>query len=288
MKKIVIFMLLTCMVLTLAACGKAEITAQEIYDAGQVEAMLQNHQSVYVHRAMDDAFFVENYLTKEYSYMQYPDEEYAFAQFMTDSVSYAYMGGNYLRYLYITPDGVTNDFTSDHAELRAIDLAANIVEETIESVSEKDGRIVVNSCLKEEILEEMAADGVISSKSEYALDAKTKELISVITDFVYEEGTSCVVTEITYDAEEPEILEVFLKYANQTEELRNVTIVSNPGTEKEVSQDFQIPKGLIVGFTYDEDSEGKVAFYTDAACTEAYDPYADTDSDLTVYIKWSE
>lgn len=28
-------------------------------------------------------------------------------------------------------------------------------------------------------------------------------------------------------------------------------------------------------------------FYTDAACTEAYDPYADTDSDLTIYVKWT-
>ena len=25
----------------------------------------------------------------------------------------------------------------------------------------------------------------------------------------------------------------------------------------------------------------------DAACTEAYDPYVDADSDLTVYIKWT-
>ena len=288
MKKIVIFMLLTCMVLTLAACGKAEITAQEIYDAGQVEAMLQNHQSVYVHRAMDDAFFVENYLTKEYSYLQYPDEEYAFAQFMTDSVSYAYMGGNYLRYLYITPDGVTNDFASDRAELCATNLAADIVEETIESVSEKDGRIVVNSCLNEEILEEMAADGVLSGKSEYVLDAKTKELISAVSDFVHEDGNFGITMEITYDAEVPEMLEVFLKYENQTEELRNVTIVSNPGTEKEVSQDFRIPKGLVIGFTYDDDFEEKVAFYTDAACTEAYDPYVNTDSDLTVYVKWAE
>ena len=32
----------------------------------------------------------------------------------------------------------------------------------------------------------------------------------------------------------------------------------------------------------------KVVFYTDAACTENYDPYADTDSDLTIYVKWTE
>ena len=288
MKKIVIFILLTCMVLSLAACGEAEITAQEIYDAGQVEAMIQNHQSVYVHRAMDDAFFVENYLTKEYSYVQYPDEENAFAQFMTDSVSYAYMNGSYLRYLYIAPDGVTNDFASDRAELCATNLAADIVDETIESVSKKDGHIVVNSFLDEKILEELAAEGVLSGKSEYVLDAKTKELISAVSDFVLEDGNFGMAMEIIYDAEVPEMLEVFLKYENQTEELRNVTVVSNPGTEKEVSQDFRIPKGLIVGFTYGDDFEDKVAFYADAARTEGYDPYVNTDSDLTVYVKWAE
>ena len=40
MKKILTFILLTCMVLSFAACGKAEITAEEIHAAGQVEAML--------------------------------------------------------------------------------------------------------------------------------------------------------------------------------------------------------------------------------------------------------
>ena len=46
MKKIVALTLLLCMVLTLAACGKVEITMQEIYDATQTEVMFESHQSV--------------------------------------------------------------------------------------------------------------------------------------------------------------------------------------------------------------------------------------------------
>jgi hypothetical protein len=76
--------------------------------------------------------------------------------------------------------------------------------------------------------------------------------------------------------------------ANQTEDLRKITVVSNPGTEKEVSQDFQIPKGLNIGFTYGDEFVDKVEFYTDAACTEAFDPYMDAEADLTVYVKWAE
>jgi hypothetical protein len=60
----------------------------------------------------------------------------------------------------------------------------------------------------------------------------------------------------------------------------------NPGAEKEISQDFRIPKGLIVGFSWADAFENMVELYIDAACTEPYDPYVNTDSDLTVYVKW--
>ena len=76
--------------------------------------------------------------------------------------------------------------------------------------------------------------------------------------------------------------------AVQTENLRNITVVSNPGTEKEVSQSVQAPKGLAIGFRYDEDAAYVFEPYMDAACTESYDSHADTDSDLTIYIKWTE
>ena len=40
-------------------------------------------------------------------------------------------------------------------------------------------------------------------------------------------------------------------------------------------------------YTHDDTSGYAAEFYTDAACTESYDPYANTDSDLTIYVKWS-
>ena len=83
------------------------------------------------------------------------------------------------------------------------------------------------------------------------------------------------------------MVKTFLEYDNQTENLRNITVVSNPGIENEKIESVQVPKGLIVGFRYDEDSEYEFEVYTDAACTELYDPYADTDSDLTIYVKWT-
>ena len=121
MKKIVAFILLTCMVLTLAACGKVEITMQEIYDANLTEALLKNHESVYVQEEMDGEVWIERYLTKDYAYEYIPDEEYPFVKFMTDDASYYYDGGYYLRYFFITPDGV-GDFASERDVTYASDI----------------------------------------------------------------------------------------------------------------------------------------------------------------------
>lgn len=96
-----------------------------------------------------------------------------------------------------------------------------------------------------------------------------------------------MVTEVSYDAEEPELVKAFWEYENETKNLRNITVVSNPGTDQEISQSFQAAKGLIAGFRYEEE-DYVFEVYTDAACTEAYDPYANTDSDETVYVKWIE
>ena len=288
MKKIVAFILLVCVVLSLSACGKTEITMQEVYDAGNIDAMLEKHESVYIRDELEGELFVEKYLAEEYGYLCLPDGEFSFAEYITDDAKYNYSAGDYLRYLYISPDGVTNDFTADRAEYYGSFFGEEILEESIDSVSEKDGLIIINSFWGEELLADMAEYGIVSYTNEYALDAKTHELVSVTAVCTYEDGTvEHTVTGFTYDAEATEMLKAFQEYAEQTEDLRNVTIVTNPGTENEISQSFQVPKGLIIGFSWADEFTDMFELCVDAACTEGYDPYADTDSDITVYVKWN-
>ena len=289
MKRIFTFILLMCMVLTLSACGNVEITMQEIYDASQTGAMLKNHQNVYIRDELDGEIWMERYLTKEYICEHFIDEEFAYAELMTDDARYVYSSGDYLRYLYIAPDGVTNDFASDRAETYvSVILGEETLDEIIESVSKKDGRITVTSVLSSKNLETFAEDGVTAGKFGYVLDAKSREIISLTGDYTYDNGeTHHLASEVIYDAEVPEKLREFLGYVNQTENLRNVTVVSNSGTGKEESKRIQAPKGFIIGFEYDEDLEYAAGFYTDVDCTVSYDPYADTDSDLTIYVKWT-
>lgn len=287
MKKIITLILMLCMILSLSACGKVEITMQEIYDANQTKALLKNHESVYVRNESDGEYFDEKYLTQDYIYDYIHDEEFDWVEFTTDDANYYCLNGDYVRFWTITPDGVSSDFASYRTEYYASAiLGAETVDETIESVSEKDGRITVTSSLSQKNIEDMAELDVASGKFEYVLDAKTREIVALSGDYTYNDGISLHWdSEVSYDIDAPERVREFLKYANETENLRNITVVSNPGTEKEVSQSIQAAKGLAVGFRYVEE-EYVFEMYADAACTELYDPYVNTDSDQTVYVKW--
>jgi hypothetical protein len=267
--------------------AKLGITLQEICDACQTEALLKNHESVYLRSESSGELWRATYLTKDYAFDYFPDEELPLVKFMTDDACYYYDAGYRLFYLFITPDGV-GDFSSERTETYAsVVLGAEILDDMIESVEIKDGRITVTSVLSGKNLEIMAEYGVTAGKFSYVLDAKTREMISIISDYTYENGSvSNLMIELTYDAEVPETLKEFLSYENQTDNLRNITIVSNPDTDKAESKSIQAPKGLIVGFQYDDDLGYAAEFYINAECTEAYNPYAVTDSDLTVYVKW--
>ena len=287
MKKIVTLILMLCMILSLSACGKVEITMQEIYDANQTKALLKNHDSVYVRNESDGEYFDEKYLTQDYIYDYIHDEEFDWVEFTTDDANYYCLNGDYVRFWTITPDGVSSDFASYRTEYYASAiLGAETVDEIIESVSKKDGRITVTSSMSQKNIEYTAEYGVTAGKFEYVLDAKTREIVAMNGDYTYDDGIGHHVdSEVSYDIDAPERVREFLKYANETENLRNITVVSNPGTEKEVSQSIQAAKGLAVDFRYEEE-EYVFEVYADAACTELYDPYVDTDSDQTIYVKW--
>ena len=270
--------------------GKLTITLREIYDACQTEALLRNHESVTLRNQMDGELFNVQYLTKDYAFHFIPSAEGDWAEFMTDNAYYACLEEVYVCYLPVSPAGVGEGYTAEWAaKYASVILGEEALEDTIESVEIKDGRITVTSVLNSETLVILAAEGITAGKSEYVLDANTREMISIKIDYIYGDGSVfCVIAELNYDEETSETLKTFLEYENQTENLRKITVISNPGTGEEVSQTVQIPKGVVAGFNFAEEVADAFCAYTDAACTESYDPYADTESDLTVYVKWSK
>ena len=315
MKKLIAFVLLTCMILTLAACGgkestppkdttpestapesttpestMPEITAQFLYDAGKIPELLKKHDSVYLVHTENGEVYEEEYFSNECYYTFYGYNEYEYALFSTAHSHYMYFEDKYERVIVVSPDGLL-----DLESLFAEDLDRNIftdslLNDTVTSVIEKDGQIIVTSVPDREELDTYEAEGWSLGKEETVLDAKTFDVIFERADYteietgeVYEGAIN-----ITYDGEIPESMKKFVEYDTQTENMRTVTVVTNPGGDNEKTESLQVPKGLQVTFSGLADEETPYTLYTDAECTQAFEEEADTDSDLTIYVKWGE
>ena len=262
----------------------------------------ENHESVYVRYSESGNLYEEKYLSKEYSYSSMDGEVYGLASdllsFTSEHTFYTYYDGEYIRSLLISPDGLSDD-KYHMLKDAGFALEEGTLQETIQSVKKKDGRIIVTSFESPEAIEASEKGGLVSYNAEYVLDAKTHELISVKDVIEYDDGTVYNVgVDFIYDAEIPEGMKAFVEYEQQTEDLRTITIVSNPGTESEKSESVQIPKGLSVAlepdfifeldFSTNPEIEEVFELYSDAACTQLFDLSEDDDSDITIYVKWCQ
>jgi hypothetical protein len=300
MKKIVTFILLIGLVMPFTACTDKEntppeITVQSLYDASNVPALLEKYDSVLVRRTENGEVYQEEYYSKEYRYtFDGYNAENEYAVLSTDHSYYMYFDNMYVRIVAIAPDGMV-DMESIFAE--EIDwniFTTSLLNDTITSVTEKDGHIFVTSVSDQEEINDAKAQGWILGEEEYALDAKTREVISVKGVSVSDSGEKYEgAVYITYNAEIPESMKKFVEYDQQTADMRTVTVVSNPGAENEKIESIQVPKGLQVAISdavavEDENYTVTYTVYADAACTQTFEEEWDANSDLTVYIKWDE
>ena len=342
MKKIIAFILLMCLLLTLVACAdngnnppednttednlpednttednppkdnttedttpeganpedttpedtKPAITLQEVYDAGKnLTALLGDHENVYVQVISNGKLIREEYLSKQYCYSFYDSEfmdiGFDYASFATDNSEYYYFENVYALNVTLTPSGMV-EMTDILALLGENAFISSEVMNDDSSIIEKDGFITV-TCNAD--LDEITVmgDDVVSCVETYTLDAKTREMTAIKTVYTYEDGTvdEGIVT-ITRDVEAPEGMTPFLTYVQETENMRTVTIVSNPGTENEKTESIQVAKGLQVALSTDFAVEETFTMYADAACTQTFEEEWDVNTDLTIYVKWDE
>ena len=296
MKKIVLFAVMLCMLLSLVACAgekdtAPEITLQEVYDAGKtLDALLGDHESVYVQVTSNGSLLREEYLSKQY-YYAFQDAEYMnmgfdYASFTTDLGEYVCFDGLYSFYVMVTPDGMmdTKDRFDEAANNAFVSTA--ILSDTFE-ITEADGSIIV-TCTADIDDITLMDEGIVSCVETYTLDAKTREMTAVKTVYTYEDGTveEGVVT-ITRDVECPEGMKPFLALA-EAGDMRTVTLVSNPGAENEKTDSVQAPRGVLFGVASHWNVEETLSLYTDAACTQPLVEEPDVNFDLTLYVKWGE
>lgn len=298
MKKIVTFIMLFCMVFSLIACANkeiatAEITVQDLYDATNIPALLEKHDSVYVLYTENGEVYKEEYYSKEYCYTFFGGELYEMdsdlASLTTNHSCHYCYDNTYTQSIVLTPDGMV-DMGSIFAEFSEKTIfSETLLNDTITSITEKDGNIIVTSVSDSEEIEAMKAEGVTVGEDEYVLDANTRELISVKSVFFNEaEEENEGAIYFTYDVEIPKGMEKLMEYAQQTENMRTITIISNPGTDTEKTESVQVPKGVVAGLEADMSTDKAFTLYTDAACTQIFKEAPDVNSDVTVYIKWDE
>lgn len=287
MKKFCLSLMLAGLLAALAACGSQNsITMQEVYDANRPAALLANHESVCARFTVDGEDVSLNYVSEEVTY----DEVYGWACFMTDEVAYTCEDGTYHRMLPVNEEGLVDvaDYRAAY-DVRLL-MDQTTTRETIESVTEQDGRLTVSTQLPAKYFLELTQgqEGVKVYRCEYMLDADTRVLIGGRSVCDFEDGTSFTVTsEMTYDEALPDQARAFLALEEQGAQLRTVTLVTNPGTQQEKIQSVQVAKGLSTRLDAGM-AEGSLTAYADAACTLPYTASGDHDSDVTVYLKWSK
>lgn len=314
MKKIVAFIILACTVLTFTACadnsGKkpatttpkdttAEdvtpaITLQEVYEAGKdMNALLGDHENVYVVGRYNGKLIREEFYCKEYGYTfnsaEYLDMGFDSSSLMTEHAEYVCIDGAYYRTLLLSPSGTVGleEYFSFVGEKGFI--SSLLLNNESPTITEKDGVITVTCTFDGNEIADVSEGEIASCVETYTLDAKTREMTSVKTVYTYKNGTTEEgILTVTRDVELPEGVKKLVELANETEELRTVTVVSNPGTDDEKTESIQIAKGVLASLSSDFVTEQVCTVYTDAACTQIFEGDTDADSDLTVYIKWDE
>ena len=269
--------------------GRLTISLQEVYDAGKnFSALLGDHESAYVRITSGGNLVREEYFSKQYAYSfygsEYMDAGFEYSRFVTDRAEYYCFDNVYMHNVTLGHDGMVEGVDPYASAGKKSFISSQLLNDT-DSITVKDGAIIV-TCIAD--IDEIVTIGydVVSCVETYTLDAKTREMTSVKTVYTYKDGTvEEGIVAISRDVEAPEGVAPFIAYAEETENVRTVTVVSNPGAENEKTDTVQVVKGVQIGFSTDMSVDTLFEVYSDAACTKPAGELP-TDTDVTVYIKW--
>ena len=117
----------------------------------------------------------------------------------------------------------------------------------------------------------------------YVLDAETFTLLSLDETLVAPDGSTrpYVTATIEYDVERPELAQTMYEHSTAIENLRQVTLTTDPDTENEETFSVQVPKGDGVVIYLPEGYDG---IFTDRACTKEEESPIDRNADATLYM----
>lgn len=286
-KRLIALMLAVVMIGTVMLSAGAESVnlLEQINQAVQNETLRKNHGKA--------AYRITDYLADGtvYSFYNYLDqgliafEAEGNVTIFENGIGYGFDDGQKRVFAELYLDGTTE---TDLLSISSFALTPD--EVVIESYLEND-QLVVHTQSAEEMLRDFLAslgyeyEGQAAVLNEYFLDKETYEILEfrvfvsipgIEESLMVSEGVRIVHPD-DYDAAELRTL-VF-----QGDELRSVTIITDPDTENESVYSMNISKGCIVHVYLPDEYP---YLYSDRACTELYaSSNNDFDSDLILFTK---
>ena len=281
MKRILSFFLVVLLLAFMTACGAketetAEISLLKLMEANRTETLLEKYDSFSLRMEYEGSeiiYYVDDTLA-------YFEETPGFYSVTSGEGFYYNEEGNYCRELYA---GMEMD-NSWYASL-AFDPEVTLQEEIVD-VQHSDGNIVIHTIMPKDKLEAQGpeADGMESMKVEYRVAGDDYRLLSAVQTNTFADGTTSSITvSAAYNVERLEKAQELYDKLTQTEDVRTVTLVLDPGTPEEASYSVTVPKGGDrVAPIYPEEYGAEL--YLDAECTQVFDGATDYNTDMTLYL----
>lgn len=242
-------------------------TMQDIINANSVQARLQNCDAITVQMHTIEKEKTTLHFDRNSAYIKTED-------LVEESVDETVvMKDNCLCY-HKTGDTYSAGIVNNESVLALYGKLADVfsVEEVIQYAETNAGKLIVTTKYEEA--------GVTDKYwiYEYVLDARTYCIEKRETYVGYPDGTRSMIgiMEIKEDVEKPTGMAELLARTNDTENVREVVIVTNPGTSDIAVIRVSIAKG-------DKFYMADYKLHTDFACTQAFEDVAPYEEDLLLY-----
>ncbi len=286
-KSILLTLAITLLTLSLSACGTADdaVTMEKMMEKGVHSTIIDTYGSYKMTTTIAETGdgYVE-YHNKNTSYVEFLKEG-ACQLYIDSELKYEMADGDMYAYLFVD----TETYTLPGGDNYLYDPES--IKETIkETKTEGDKQIVETEMPKEIVDKILEAEGTenteyVSGKAIYELQKDDLSLLSLKSYMVNKDGDETLygTLDVEYGIDSmPDNAKKMYEAATQTENLRKVTIVTNPGTEEEKSWETDVPKGIKVSIYT---GDGYKGMYLDKECTQEAPTATNFDEDVTYYMK---
>lgn len=258
-----------------------KLTMEQVVEANMTENLLKNYDSFHITMNYSEAE-IEVYKDSEIYYYSDSWGEYLKCGNMEFD---NYNNGEYTKYIYV--ENEPQVYPQEENCLMTVD---STVKEEIQEIKKDGDNLILTTKLTAEDYAEISTAkespfeegdyGVL----EYTLDSTTYAVLKSKETIMHKDGTEgeVLITEVQYNQEKPEKVRKMYDLANPTENIRTLTIITNPGTDQEKEYKESVAKGESIAIMFPDDTW---KLYTDEQCTQEKGETVDKEADALYYAK---